>query len=326
MTEPILTVLMSVHNGEPYLKDAVTSIINQTYRNFKFLVLDNASTDMSRKIILEFKDSRIELVELPENIGLTKALNRGLKIIDTPLVARMDADDISFNNRLELQISFMKQYPSVALLGTAFQTIDENGDLLAHYHPPMTHQEIIDSFTSFCPIAHSSAIFRYSPVYNIGGYPENYIYSHDLALWQRLSLKYQVTNLPIELVKIRKHIDQASVSYDAKTILIQDGISLYKEALLNPNISSKAKRKGQYNLLMADLDYAIAMENHKYRIAKLNKVIKIVINHPILFMKNFFINLFFTLLGSRGHSLIYALRNKLHCILPYKTLSKLRSR
>ena len=89
MTEPILTVLMSVHNGESYLKDAVTSMLNQTYRNFKFLVLDNASTDKSREIILEFKDSRIELVELPENIGLTKALNRGLKIIDFVVSLRM---------------------------------------------------------------------------------------------------------------------------------------------------------------------------------------------------------------------------------------------
>ena len=136
MTEPILTVLMTVYNGEPYLKDAVSSILNQTYRNFHFLILDNASTDNSRKIIRKFKDARIELVELIENISHTAALNRGLKLIDTPLVARMDADDISINNRFEIQVAFMEKNPSVVLLGTAFQTIDENGDLIAHYHPP----------------------------------------------------------------------------------------------------------------------------------------------------------------------------------------------
>ena len=118
MTEPILTVLMTVYNGEQYLKDAVASILNQTYRNFHFLILDNASTDNSREIISEFKDSRIELVELIENIGHTAALNRGLKLIDTPLVARMDADDISFKNRLELQINFLEENKDIDILGS----------------------------------------------------------------------------------------------------------------------------------------------------------------------------------------------------------------
>ena len=134
MTDPILTVLMIVYNGEQYLKDAVESILNQTYHNFRFLIIDNASTDNSREIIRKFKDARIELVELIENISHTAALNRGLKLIDTPLVARLDADDISFNKRLEIQVAFMEKNPSVALLSTAFQTIDENGDLIALNH------------------------------------------------------------------------------------------------------------------------------------------------------------------------------------------------
>ena len=322
MTKPVLTVLMTVYNGEPYLKDAVSSIFNQTYRNFRFLILDNASTDNSREIIREFNDSRIDLVELIENIGQTAALNRGLKLIDTPLVARIDADDISFNNRLELQVAFMEKHPSVVLLGTAFQTIDENGDLIAHYHPPTTHQKIIDSFTSICPIAHSSVILRYLPVSNLGGYPENYIFSQDLALWQRLSLKYQVANLPIELVKIRRHSDQSTQSYVAKNINIHDGISLYKEALIHPDISSKAKRKGRYNLMKAELDYALAMEKDKHGKVKLIKGVKIFLYHPILFMKNLFINLLLIFLGLWGYSFKYALKNKLHGIIPYKILSR----
>ena len=324
MTEPILTVLMSVYNGEPYLKDAVTSILNQTYSNFQFLIIDNASTDNSQEIIRDFKDSRIKLMEIPENNGLSPALNQGLEKIDTPLVARMDADDISINNRFEIQVAFMEKYPSVALLGTAYQTIDENGDLIAHYHPPTTHQEIIDAFTSFCLIAHSSVIFRYNPVKNLGGYPTNYILSQDLALWQRISLKYQVENLPIELVKIRRHSDQTpKIIEGGKKILIREERSLYKEALTHPRITSKAKRKGHYNLIMAELDYSKAIGEGEHEIANFSKVVKIFLYHPILTLKNSFFNLVSFVLGFLRNSFIYALKNQLHRILPYKILSKL---
>ena len=84
MTEPILlTVLMTVHNGEPYLREAVASILNQTYHNFNFFILDNASSDDSVNIIKSFNDKRIKLIELSSNIGQTRALNMGLKIIKT---------------------------------------------------------------------------------------------------------------------------------------------------------------------------------------------------------------------------------------------------
>jgi glycosyltransferase involved in cell wall biosynthesis len=97
---PELTVLMTVYNGEAYLRETIDSILNQTYKDFKFLILDNASTDSSREIIRSYNDPRIELAALPENIGQAAALNKGLDMIDTPLVARMDADDISLPHRL----------------------------------------------------------------------------------------------------------------------------------------------------------------------------------------------------------------------------------
>ncbi|MFC1937085.1 glycosyltransferase family 2 protein [Chloroflexota bacterium] len=106
-----MTVLMTVYNGEPYLYEAVASILAQTYRDFRFLILDNASTDNSRGVIRSFNDPRIKLVELPENIGLVAALNRGLEMIDTPFVARMDADDISLPTRLEKELNELQNSP-----------------------------------------------------------------------------------------------------------------------------------------------------------------------------------------------------------------------
>ena len=113
-----LTVLMTVYNGETFLRDTVASILNQTYKDFRFLIIDNASSDRSREVIRSFHDPRIDLVALPENIGQIPALNKGLDMIDTTYVARMDADDISLPRRFERQIAFMESHPFVGVCGT----------------------------------------------------------------------------------------------------------------------------------------------------------------------------------------------------------------
>ena len=240
---PSITVLMPVYNGSRYLAAAIDSILSQTYTDFEFLIIDDASGDGSCNIIKSYNDTRIRLIVNKKNLGQTRSLNKGIQLAKGEFIARIDQDDISFNNRLELQISFMKDNPSIILLGTAFQTIDEHGTLLTHYYPPTTHKEIINSFTSYCPIAHSSVIFQRLPVYNLGGYPENYVFSQDFALWQKLSVQYQEANLPIELVQIRKHSGQTGLSHGSKQILIKEKISINKEALIHPDITPKAKRK-----------------------------------------------------------------------------------
>ena len=126
MTEPILlTVLMTVHNGEPYLRESVASILNQTYRNFNFFILDNASSDDSANIIKSFNDKRIKLIELSSNIGQTRALNMGLKIIKAKYTAGMDADDIALPTRFEKQINYLINIPNVCVVGTNHFIIDK---------------------------------------------------------------------------------------------------------------------------------------------------------------------------------------------------------
>jgi len=320
---PSITVLMPVYNGSRYLAAAIDSILSQTYTDFEFLIIDDASGDGSCNIIKSYNDTRIRLIVNKKNLGQTRSLNKGIQLAKGEFIARIDQDDISFNNRLKLQISFMKDNPSIILLGTAFQTIDEHGTLLTHYYPPTTHKEIINSFTSYCPIAHSSVIFQRLPVYNLGGYPENYVFSQDFALWQKLSVQYQEANLPIELVQIRKHSGQTGLSHGSKQILIKEKISINKEALIHPDITPKAKRKGRFNIIKGELDYLLTIYG-KYEITMLRKIIKILFYHPILSIKIFLLMLLDKILGSWGYSLIYALKNKLHFVINYKTLSKLR--
>ena len=108
MTAPAVTVLMTVHNGGPYLRTAIHSVLAQTYRDFRFLIVDDASSDDTRDIIRSYDDPRVELMVLPQNVGQTAALNLGLRHAASPWIARMDADDYAAPSRLEEQLGALK--------------------------------------------------------------------------------------------------------------------------------------------------------------------------------------------------------------------------
>jgi len=313
VAEPILTVLMTVRNGEPYLREAVASILHQTYSAFRFLILDNASTDNSRKSIRVFKDSRIELVELPEDIGQVVALNRGLQMIDTPLVARMDADDLSLPQRLEKQMLYMAQRPQVVLLGTWCQSIDEVGNLVSRFYPPTSHQAIIDAFATYNPFAHSSVLFRCVPVQEMGGYPADYSHAQDNALWLRLSRQYQVANLPEELVQIRIHPGQTSLSTDMRTARRWDALRLFQQAMAHPGLSPQARRAGRRTVARAMLDYAEALSDERRPGAALRWVSTVCLRYPHLCVWDFgiMVKTMRLLVGRRGRELGRSVKKRL---------------
>lgn len=206
MSVPDITVLMTVRNGEPHLNEAVESILDQSYEQFRFLILDNASTDNSREEIKAFNDSRIDLIELSEDIGQTAALNRGLGMIDTPWVARMDADDVSLPKRLELQMDYLAKHPDVALLGTAVTWIDGQGEVIRKSSSVTDDLDIRwGLLLGIGGVAHSSAIFSTTTAKSVGGYPPKYKFAQDFALWNLLVRGNRVENLSSSLVKIRIH-------------------------------------------------------------------------------------------------------------------------
>jgi glycosyltransferase involved in cell wall biosynthesis len=209
MNKPLLTVLMSVKNGEPYLKETVESILDQTYKDFKFLILDNASTDKSRDIIRSFNDPRIHLIELPKDIGQVAALNKGLDMIDTPLVARMDADDISMPQRLERQVEFMNHHPEIGICGT--YAIAFEGEKQVRWPKPCSPDDVKARLLFGCCLAHPSVIMRKALLdkYNLR-YDEHIGFSEDWDLWQRASRHFALANIPEYLIKYRIHPESVS--------------------------------------------------------------------------------------------------------------------
>ena len=217
MTKPLVTVLMTVYDGEPYLQEAVESILAQTYPHFRFLILDNASTDHSREIIRGFGDSRIELVELPENVGQIGALNKGLEMINTPYVARIDADDISLPTRLQEQVAILEQVRQMVIVGSAYQRIDESGALLRERPKvvyPVHDTDIRWQMLFHTAFTHSAVTFRSDPLLKNGlRYDPRFALSEDYRLWSQLLRHGQAMNVEHPLIKFRIHSrSQASMS------------------------------------------------------------------------------------------------------------------
>ncbi|MCP5054298.1 MAG: glycosyltransferase [bacterium] len=204
-----LTVLMTVYNGEEYLRETVDSILNQTYADFKYLILDNASTDKSRDIIRSYDDSRIELVELPENIGQVAALNRGLERVETEFVARIDADDISLPKRFEKQVAFMDTHPGVGVCGTFADAF--KGDQIIRWSYPCDPEDIKVKLLFECALVHPSVMIRKNILDKHQlKYDETMKHSYDWELWQRVACHAELANISECLLKYRLHTQSES--------------------------------------------------------------------------------------------------------------------
>lgn len=212
MNDPLVTVLMSVYNGEKYLSEAIESILNQTYKNFEFLIIDDGSTDSSKKIVKSYNDSRIKLIENEENIGLTRSLNKGIELSKGKYIARMDADDISFPERLEKQVDFMENHEDVAVCGSWFRVIDDKGNLLSEVKTQINHEFLFFELFFKNPMGHATTIMRKSVIEHIGRYDPDYVRTQDYDLWFRIiESGYKIHNIDRILIYYRKHENMVSI-------------------------------------------------------------------------------------------------------------------
>jgi glycosyltransferase involved in cell wall biosynthesis len=187
LQEPVISVLMSVHNDEEYLEQAIKSILAQTYGDFEFLITDDSSTDESRSIIQQYAehDDRIREFVNAENRGLTKTLNDMLRRVNGQLVARMDADDIARRCRFEKQVRVFESEPSVDVVFGDTCFIDNQGDPVCISWRP-DESEIIKLLGTRCYIPHPTVMVRASAIQAVGGYDESYWTGQDHDLWRRM--------------------------------------------------------------------------------------------------------------------------------------------
>jgi hypothetical protein len=211
MPVPLLSVVMSVFQGERFLAQAIDSILEQTFRDFEFIIIDDGSTDASGSILESYRrsDPRVHVYS-QKNKGLIYSLNRGCGLARGKYIARMDADDIAAPNRLHWQMYYMEAHPAVGVVGGAVEFIDAAGKTLRISRTPLENADIQRALLDSDVIFHPTVVMRKDAFASAGGY-RNIVDAEDYDLWLRIAEHYELANLPAVLLKYRIHSAQVSV-------------------------------------------------------------------------------------------------------------------
>lgn len=212
---PKISVVMSVYNGEKFISSSIQSILNQTFTEFEFIIINDGSSDDTKKIIQNFmkKDERIILIN-HANQGLSFSLNKGISFARGKYIARMDADDISLPNRLQIQYDFMESNTDVGVCGTSALIINEKEKIISLTYHPKYDQEIKCAMLFNTAIVHGSAIIRKKILsYRSFCYSKKFINTQDYELWSHLANYTKFYNIqePYYLYRLNKKSITANV-------------------------------------------------------------------------------------------------------------------
>jgi glycosyltransferase involved in cell wall biosynthesis len=209
--DPMITVLMPAYNAECYIAEAIDSVLRQTYVDFEFIIVNDGSTDNTLNIINRFNDPRIRIIN-QDNQGVAAALNNGLKHARARYIARFDADDICYPERLKKQLSFLEKNPEYILAGSDVEYISAGGDHLFNFECiAHTHEEIIQKMYFYCPFVHPAVMYKKDTIISLGGYPENAHNFEDYLLWTGIAKAGKLYNIPEPLIKYRLNPTSATI-------------------------------------------------------------------------------------------------------------------
>lgn len=210
--QPKVTVLMPVYNGAPFLREAIDSILAQSFRDFELLVIDDGSSDGTAAIAASYADPRLRLVQNGANLGLIETLNRGIELARGDYIVRMDCDDVSLPKRLHKQVDFMERFPEVGVCGVWYL---EFGPKLRRITRCAPDDESIRCGTLFNPVVgHPSVILRRKLLLEHAlRYDPAYRHAEDYQLWARALEHCRFANIPEVLLHYRVHPDQVTARH-----------------------------------------------------------------------------------------------------------------
>jgi len=215
MTDPIVTVLIPVYNGEKYLTDAIDSILQQRFKDFELLIIDDGSTDKSAAIAESYRDERVHVLKNNENRGISFTRNLAIEVAKGDFLALLDADDVALPGRLGNQVSYLMSHPEVALCGTQALFIDASGRVTGKYYPVPVDSEEIKVRLAFCNVLINSTImYRLSALRKTKGYYPGLCEDYEMAV--QLNQRYMPANLSGVWVKYRQHENNLTTSFPEK--------------------------------------------------------------------------------------------------------------
>lgn len=223
-----VSVIMPAYNSEKYIAEAIDSILNQTYTDFEFIIINDGSNDRTERIIKSYKDTRIKYFANEKNKGIVYTLNKGLQLAKGDYIVRMDSDDISKETRIQKQIDFMENHPKVGVLGTGIKIFGEGIKeevRLFNTSPDMLKAELL----FHCCVAHPTVMIRKS-VLKDGKliYNEEFLGKEDFALWWEISKRSDISTISEDLVYYRSHGNQITKKNNGETRKVSEKLLMYR--------------------------------------------------------------------------------------------------
>ena len=219
--EPLVSVIMAAKNVEKYISEAIDSVINQTYKNWELIIVDDGSNDTTLSIINDYtkNDSRIKIIHNEKSVGQAFARNTAVKNSSGDFLAILDADDIAMPDRITEQVHFLENNPNVSAIGGHAEIIDDNGKSLGIKRKALNIDAIRFSLLLQNQFIHSTMMIRRGVFNKFGGYDNNFIYAEDYDLWSKIIEKNIVLNIDKVVSKFR--IQPGSVTKMKDTQIIQ---------------------------------------------------------------------------------------------------------
>lgn len=207
MSSPKVSIVMAAYNGAAYLDESVKSILNQTFVDFEFIIIDDCSSDGTASILDSYAalDRRVVVLKNSHNLGLAASLNRGIEAATGEFIARMDDDDVALPERLQEQVNHMEAHPDTALLSTAVQHIDSDGNYLEVYCPPTDAIALRWHLVYQSPIRHPTVLWRSKEVGDVvTSYNPKNKYAEDYEFFCAIARELKIESLAQPLLKMRR--------------------------------------------------------------------------------------------------------------------------
>ena len=232
-TMPLVSVLLPVYNGEEFIEQTISSILNQSYSNFELIIINDCSIDQTENIIQSFDDDRIRYYKHAKNLRLIATLNEGLDLSRGKYIARIDADDIAHFDRLKKQVEFLEQNQDYVLVGTSVGLIKNNlitDEVIKYY---AENNDLRFAMCFYCPFIHPSIMMRNSVIQsNNLKFNNEFLHAEDYDFWTRLSKYGMITNLDCVLTYYRIHENQISARFKNYQIEMMEKIQERYRSLL----------------------------------------------------------------------------------------------
>ena len=247
MLLPKISVVMPVYNAEAYIIDAIESILNQTFNEFEFIIIDDCSKDGCWEIIQKYarQDERIVAIRNDKNLKISKTLNKGIAIAKGKYIARMDADDCSYTDRLEKQYMFMEENPDIGICGGTMEVCDEHMNVIGTRKYKLTDKEIRKKIFYYSPFCHASTIYKTKYIQSIKGYNEYLYDAEDYDMYFRIGLLGKFANITDIIYRMRTNPNGVSILKSKR----QEKLTLY--------IRIKAITEYGYKMRLVDKIYLL---------------------------------------------------------------------